>query len=447
MDAYDLIVIGAGTTGAYLAEIMAKRGRSVLVVDRQQKRKIGTKYDIFHVEAKEFERLELPRPVKGDKAWAFEFEKNYNADPLTRFPKCQINPIVGLHMHEYTLLLNERAAEAGAKILYSCEFLDFLYDGAGKICGVKVKYRGREKKIAAKIVADCSGMAAAGRTRLPDGYGVDNAPLTDEDMFYVILKYVKLKHPEDYLEGSTFWAYYKAWIAPCADPHGAIIGLGACHSYEYAEQVMAEMEKTVPLPEYDLVRIEKGRTPYTRNCDSMVADGFFVSGDAGNLTKSVNGEGVTSSMVQIRLAVDTLDGALRYNKTSREYLWTINRAYNASQGAEFAMLRALLVGVVNAANFDEFQYAFESGIISDELLNAMNGVSIPPEALLNAAKGFFGGVAGKKIRLSTVKAAAEAVKNAVEIFNHYKRFPYSEKDFDAWREKADALYDRIGRIN
>ncbi len=446
MDTYDLIVIGAGTTGAYLAREMAKRGRSVLAVEKLPKTKVGTKYDIFHIEKKEIDPLDIPRPVQGDKAWAFEFEKNYNADPLTKYPKCQINPIVGLHMHEYTLLLSGQAEEAGAKILYSCEFLDFLYDDAGKICGAKIKYRGREKSVAAKMVADCSGMAAVGRTRLPDGYGVENTPLTDEDMFYVILKYVTLKHPEDYLEGSTFWAYYKAWIAPCADPHGAIIGLGACHSYEYAAQVMEEMEKTVPLPEYELERIEKGRTPYTRSPYSMVADGFIVCGDAGNFTKSVNGEGVTSSMVQIQAAADTLDAALRYNKANREFLWSINRAYNTTQGAEFAMLRALLVGVVNAAGFDEFQYAFESGIISDELLNAMNGDSVTPQTLLTALGGFLGGMASKKIRMSTVKAAGAALKNAVAIFNHYQHFPYSEQGFDEWCEKADALYEKIGKI-
>ena len=447
MDSYDLIVIGAGTTGAYLAEKMASRGHSVLVIEKLPKSKVGTKYDIFHIEEKEFERLGIPRPKEGDPAWAFEFAKNYNADPLMRAPKCQINPIVGLHMREYTLLLDSLAEEAGAKITYSCEFLDFLYDENGKIRGVKAKYRGREKKIAAKLVADCSGMAAVGRTRLPEGYGVDNAPLTDEDMFYVILKYVKLLRPEDYLEGSTFWAFYKAWIAPCADPHGAIIGLGACHSYEHAEQMMAEMEKTVPLPAYELVKTEKGRTPYTRSPYSMVADGFFVSGDAGNFTKSVNGEGVTSSMVQIMTAADTLSDALTYNKATREFMWRVNRDYNTSQGAEFALLRALLVGVVNAAGFDEFQYAFESGIISDELLNAMNGASIPPQTLLNAMKGFAAGIAGKKIRLSTVKAAGAAVKNAVEIFNHYQRFPKTPAGFAEWREKADALYDRIGKLN
>ena len=54
MDTYDLIVIGAGTTGAYLAREMAKRGRSVLAVEKLPKTKVGTKYDIFHIERKEF---------------------------------------------------------------------------------------------------------------------------------------------------------------------------------------------------------------------------------------------------------------------------------------------------------------------------------------------------------------------------------------------------------
>ena len=132
MKSYDLIVIGAGTSGAYLAQRMARRGHRVLVLEQASKETVGTKYDIFHIEQREFSRLEIPRPKEGDAAWAFEFEKNYNADPLTKFPKCQMNPMVGLHMHAYTLLLDELAEKAGAEIRYGARFLDFLFDEAGK---------------------------------------------------------------------------------------------------------------------------------------------------------------------------------------------------------------------------------------------------------------------------------------------------------------------------
>ena len=446
MTNYDVVIIGAGTSGAYLAEALAKRGHKVAVIEKLPQEKVGTKFDIFHIEEKEFARLGLPRPVEGDPAWAFEFEKNRNADPKNLYPKCQTNPVVGLHLHEYTRLLGQRAKEAGAEFFYARECTGFLFDEKGKICGVRTKHAGKEKDFYASLTADCSGMAAALRTRLPDGFPVDNSPLTDEDMFYVILRYVKLKNPADYLDGSTFWASYKAWIAPSGDPTGAIIGIGACHSFDYAEEVFREMEKVVPLPEYDLLRIERGRTPYTHNPYSMVGDGFFVSGDAANLTKSVNGEGVTSSMVQLRLAVPTLDRALKLGKVTTDYMWEINRKYNAAQGAEFAMLRALLVGVVNAAGLDEFEYAFESGLVSDELLNAAAGAPLSPGVLARASGAFVSGMAKKRIRASTVKAAGAALRNAVEISSHYKNFPVSPEGFGAWKQKADELYRRIGKI-
>lgn len=446
MEKYDVVIIGAGTSGAYLAKRMADKGHSVLIVEKNTKANVGAKYDIFHIEEREFNTLSIPRPQKGDPEWAFEFKKNYNADPLNLYPKKQMNHVVGLHMREYTLLLNTLAEEAGVKIIYGADFLDFTYDENKKINGVTVKHRGKEKSIGARIVADCSGINAVGRTKLPDGYGVENHSLTDEDMFYVILRYIKLKNPKDYLEGSTFWAAFKSWMAPCADPKGAIIGIGACHSYEYAEEMYKEMEKTVPLPEYELVKIEKGRTPYTRHPYSLVADNFIVSGDAGCLTKATSGEGVTSSMHELMIAANTLDRALKLNKTSKEYLWEINKKYNAGQGAEFVMLRALLTGVVNAVELSDFQYAFKSGIVSDELLGALNGEPLPPKVILKAAYALIAGFCTKEIRISTLKSVISALKNALEISAHYKDFPETTEGFEEWCEKADALYERIGKM-
>ena len=446
MKNYDLIIIGAGTSGAYLAHAVAKAGHSVLVIEKNPREKTGSKYDIFHIEEREFARLGLPRPVEGDTEWAFEFEKNFIADPRCLYAKLQTNHVVGLHLHEYTLLMNDRAIEAGAEIEYEAEFVSLTFDKAGRINGVKYMQGGEEKTAQARITADCSGITAAARTTLPDGFGIEKYQLGDEDMFYVILRYVKLKNKEDYLDGSTFWANYKAWIAPCADPEGAIIGIGACHSFEYAEQMYAEMEKTVPLPEYELVKVEMGRTPYTRNMHSLVADNFIVSGDAGCLTKSVNGEGVTSSIYMLKIAAAAIDRAFKIGDTSKYALWRINREYNSTQGAEFAMLRAMLVGVINAVSFEEFEYVFRSGLISDELLNALTGASVPPKALLKAFGAFVSGIGKKEISKATVKACVNSLKNAAEIMIHYKNYPETPEGFEEWCAKADRLYERIGKI-
>ena len=76
MKNYDLIIIGAGTSGAYLAHAVAKAGHSVLVIEKNSRDKAGTKYDIFHIERREFDRLGIPRPFEGDAAWAFDPERS-----------------------------------------------------------------------------------------------------------------------------------------------------------------------------------------------------------------------------------------------------------------------------------------------------------------------------------------------------------------------------------
>ena len=59
--------------------------------------------------------------------------------------------------------------------------------------------------------------------------------------------------------------------------------------YKYFENSVKD------LPKGNLDRIEYGLTPYTRPPYTLVADNFIVSGDAGNLNKPLNGEGITSA--------------------------------------------------------------------------------------------------------------------------------------------------------
>ena len=445
MKDHDVIIIGAGTSGAYLARRLAERGHSVLVIEKQPRAKVGTKYDIFHIEEKEFANFGIPRPVKGDKDWAFEFRKNYTADPRNEFPRLADNPIVGLHMHEYTLRLNDWAAEAGAKFLYGAPFADFIYED-GKVAGVTYTYRGKPVSKSARVVADCSGIPAVGRRKLPEGYGIETFALGDEDMFYVILRYVRFKDEKDDIDGSCGWPFFKSWIAPCADPHGAIIGIGACHSYDYAEQVYQGMLEHIRFPEYEPDHIERGCTPYTRPPYATVADNFVVSGDAACLTKAMNGEGVTSSMVHLRLTALALDRALRLGDTSRRALWEIDKKYNAGQGAEFAATRALLTGVVNAATLEEFYFAFRSGMVSDALMNGLSGAPLPPAEIAKSAVAFLGGIAQGKVSKETLKAVGKTLTQAVALSKQYKNFPATPDGFEYWCDQTDELWRQVGKM-
>ena len=449
MKKYDVVIIGAASSGAFFAKRMAEKGYKVKIIEKDTKAKVGSKYDIFHMGAKEFDTYGLPRPVEGDKEWGFEFDTAYSESPTGKYPKKFIDPVVGLHMHEYTVLIDEWAKSFGAEIEYGAEFTDFLYED-GKISGVKYKTSKAEKELSARVVVDASGMNAVARTKLSNDSVIDNRPLEGNDMFYVILRYIKFRNENQFLTGSLNWPFYKSWLAPQPDRNGGILGIGACISYEKGEENFKFVDKNIPLPPYDIIKVEKGRTPYTRPPFSFVDDNIIVTGDAACLTKPNNGEGVTSSMVQIEIAVRVLDEALQKDDTSKEALWKINRLYNEAQGADFASTRAILTKAVNATE-KEFEYFFKHDIIFSEkfLDNAKTGpeIKITLNDILQIGVSGVAGLATGQISLKSLSLLLEGVTLGDKLKKHYLAFPETPKGYDEWVKEADAIWKKVGKMS
>lgn len=450
MKNYDIAVIGGATSGSFFARKMSEKGYSVKVIEKCSSEKVGSRYDIFHIGRKEFERFSIPRPVKGDKEWAFEFETNYTAAPSGKYPVKTFDPMVGLHMHDYTLLMNRWAEEKGAEFEYEASFQDFLYNDKKQISGIIYKSKDEVCELHARCVVDCSGLSSVARRKLPENTSIETFEVTPDDMFYVVLKYVKFKDPDFiYDTSSTGWPSYKAWLAPQADPNGGILGIGAVGGYDRAEKILEDVIKNVPMPEYTITHTEKGQTPYTRPPYSFVTDNFIIAGDAGCLTKPNNGEGVTSSMVQMEIAANVLDEALKANNLSEKNLWKINKLYNIEQGADFASTRALLTKVVRATN-DEFEFIFEKahGVLQSFLDGAADGpeIKLPVPALIKAIGKILGGIATKNISFSTLKAVAEGLSLSGKLKKHYLSFPDSPEGYAEWKIKSDELWKKVGKM-
>lgn len=442
MEQYDVLIVGAATSGAYFAHEMAKRGYRVKVIEKQSYEDFGRKYDIFHISKADFERFSLPEAVPGDGAWAFEFHDLCTSSPTNRYPKRAKGHIVGLHMHEYIVKMNRWAEAAGAEFEYGTSFVDFLWEN-GKIAGAWCSNREGEKEIRAKVVVDCSGISSVARRKLPDGYGVENFPITPEDMFYVILWYVKLLNEKDYLTGSNGWPFYKSWIAPQADPTGAILGVGAVGSYAHGESVFEDLKGTFPLPEHEVTRREQGCTPYCRSPYSLVADNFLAAGDSACLTKPDCGEGVTSSMVMMEIAAPVLDDALRKGDTSRKMLWPINAAYNRGQGAEFAAVRALFIKAVRATK-EEFDFIFEYSLVfkdeNDPLVK--EGGAETARIIKRMLLGFLTGRISGKTLLELIRGMTLSER----LRKHYLSFPETQEGFAQWTETAEEIWGKVGKM-
>lgn len=451
MKQYDVIIIGAATAGSFFARRMAERGNTVLVIEKLSRETLGTRLDIFHVGAGDFARYGLPQPNKGDPDWAFEFHENAACSPSGRYPKRTRTPIVGMHMPAYIARLNRWAEEAGAEIVYGAEFTGFVFED-GRIAGVRYTMDGSEHHAAARVVADCSGIPSVARRALPDGYGMENFEITPSDMFYVILRYVKFKNEKDYIldTGTRGWTYYKTWLAPDADPTGGIIGIGANHSFDYAEQVYASFTQNIDLPPHEVMRVERGVTPYRRPPYSFVADGFIAMGDAACLTKPNCGEGVTSALELSVIAVDVIDRLLQEDTPlTREALWPINKRYTDAQGAKFAALLATLIGAVSTSA-RENEFFFQKDIIfsqkSFESMGASGEIRFSTGEIVRMGIKMMGGVLTGRLRVKTIKALLRSMKNGDVIKAYYDQYPMTPEGFTEWAKQADTLWQEIGSM-
>lgn len=451
MEKYDILVIGGSTTGAWFARRMAERGHKVLIIEKDKAENVSRVYDIFHMTKKEMEQFGLEIPKETDKEFGFFFDGSPMLSPYGNYPKkTKPNTIVGLHKHDYIMLMNDYAQKAGAEIIYGAAFVDFIKDG-NKILGAKYKTEEGEKEVYANLIADCTGIPAVARTKMPDSSTVENYKLTPEDIFYVVLYYAVYESEDvNPMDLHCSLLNYKAvWSAPSGNPRGAILGIGGNYSYEYAEEMFKEFRKNVPWPKYTVEKVEKGMTPYRRGIYSFVDNNFIALGDSACLTKPTCGEGCTSSLVQCQIAVDVIDGLIKNGKDlTKENMWCINKKYLKAQGIAFDSMRALLKGVVSTS-YDEAEYMFKNDIIFSEKILGGGGedINIGPADIAKIVGGMVKGIATGKIKASTVKKIVNGLLLSGEITKHYEQYPETPEGYWAWKEKADAIWEKVGPMS
>lgn len=431
---YDVLVVGGCTAGLYFAAQMARQGYRTLVIEKDGEQALGRRYDIFHLATATFDRFGVEIPQPGDPDFVRTFGQSISFSALNNYPKTAHGEIRVLHRHEFMLRLKKWVETLGADVLTGAQFETLTFDSDQRISGASFTHAGKSHTVSARLVADASGIASVVRTSLPEGYGVERFEISAKDKFYVVLYYVQMNDPErDRVTESVGWPYYKAWKAPQHDPDGAILGVGANLSFEYAEMCFKRFAGRVALPPHTLQHTERGCTPYRRPPYSFVADGFVALGDAACLTNPLSGEGITAAWLQAEIVAQEADHAMQKGAyPTREALWAVNKRYYDAQGAEYAQLLSMLAGAV-ACSPEENDYEFSQSIIFSSDDEKPKG-SLPGKLL----KGFFSG----KLRASTIASLIGAAGTGGKILRRYKAYPDNSAGYEAWAKQADALWGK-----
>lgn len=443
---YDIVIVGAGTAGTYLGWLLAKKGFSVVIIEKDKRDEVGKRLDVIHFETDRIKKAGIPPPKEGYPELVGVFEEDTVNAPDFKTKK-KIRALQTVIRLSYFLQRMYDVSEAdGAKFEFGCKFIELIFEN-NKIVGILTEKDGQKIEFRARIAIDASGTSGAIRTSLPADYGVETFKLGPNDVMYVLLQYIKWSKPEEpYPQHLNGFIYYLAWLGPCHIDNGVIIGVGQPGSYENVAKVREDFLKKANFPPYEIVKSERGFTPYRRPPYSLVGDGFLCIGDASVITYPFSGHGVTATWMLCMIAADVIGDALQQEGyVNREKLWDINVRYYRNQGAKFAGLHMQLSGILNFTE-KEWNYLVKSNIIYRSRKGEIPEPNKEYEAdmsfgeILKIALGLLGGVLKRKLSLKNVKKLLKANGLAGKIRKHYENFPENPEDFDTWVEKAEDLW-------
>jgi len=424
----DVFIVGAGTSGVYFGWLMAKKGYSVLIIDKVAREKVDERLEIIHFVPRVMENLDIPF-LKEEPEYLF-MHKDIAVSRL---------PIFLQRM--YRVLESD-----GVEFEFSCEFKELIYKNS-LIIGAKVKKGENKHEIFARLVVDASGIACAVRSTLPDDYGVDNWKYDSTRMFYVILHYIKWDKPDEpHPQVGDIIPSYFQFFDPGYGGDECIMGIAVPESFKNAEKMMEEVIEKYNYPSFELKKREFNFFPLSYPPYSLVGNGFFCIGDSASIINPLAARGIVESWKLIKNVEEIFDAALKNdNYLSQEVLWGVNVIHFRDEGAELAYVM-MIASFVHYLPEDELNFLFEHlrPVIEPEMddpeASHPDEIKLSFGMILKVVFKVLGGLIRRKVSFKSLRKVFKVNKQANKIKKHYQKFPEKPEDFEAWVMIANELW-------
>lgn len=333
----DIIVAGGGPAGIFAALEAAKRGRSVLLLER--KREMGIPVRCAEAVGKE----DLENYTEVDPRWiGSEVNTFIMVLPNGREVKLKNHIysgyILNRDLFEYDMAA--RAAKAGALIRMRSNVTGLLRDKDDNICGVRVLENGREKEYYSKIVIAADGV----ESRLARQAGIYTA-LKSEDIepcVQATLSGVRIPENALYMYvGKCYAPGGYAWVFPKANGC-ANVGLGINGKYSGPEKNADSYLRDflgLFFPNASVQRYVAAGVPVTTNLKTLVKNQLMIAGDAGHMVNPLNGGGIThaiySGIRSGQTAAEACDNPQRTEKLFHRYEKDIYKRFGKNHESQY----------------------------------------------------------------------------------------------------------------
>jgi digeranylgeranylglycerophospholipid reductase len=447
---YDVIVAGAGTGGATTAYTLAKRGHSVLLIDRKERDDIGNKtcgdaLGSHHIEELR-ELVGIPELPKGIVEYVVNGIDLIAPDREHRLrmqgPTTTGMSFNRLKMGQWFVGLAE---SAGAEVMASTRVKRLLFDD-GKVSGIRIaKEGGHEKDVTGRIVVDATGATGMLRIQLPKSSPVESRIASEDKM--VAWRDIYETPEFDFETPDILEIYWNqeqtlggyVWVFPQGQNRVNVgNGLMTIEGHRNPKDIQYDFVKKTWLDTWGKLKMldsSGGVAPIRRPIDTMVDDNFMLVGDAACQVNPIHGGGIGSSMLGGAHAGIVASTALDNNDTSIEALWDYNPRYHKSYGKKQAALDVFRWFLLNVTN-EDIDFAFKKQVIkaSDLLDTSMTG-----EVKFGAGEKFKRLLAGfGKIPLLLRVSKVAGLMN--DIRRVYSEYPSTPQGLEAWKQKLVPIY-------
>lgn len=443
---YDVVVVGAGTAGAYTAYNLAKRGFRVALLESKSGDKVGVK-------------------TCGDALGKHHVDRM--AKYLTPNPKIFVNDIKGVELFSpdmrtkyvipgegYMLdrfnwgkWLVKEAINAGAEF-YEGHTATVPILENGHVSGVKANdnRQGTHKEFRGRIVVDASGSVGVVRSRLPDTWPISER-LHPEDVshayrevFYIDgsvenPQYIKIYLDQTISPGGYWWAF----------PYSSDflnVGLGVWGTLKVNPN--ANYKRYLE-PRYRIknkVHMGGGFIPTRRPLKTLVWNGIVAVGDAAAAVNPLHGGGIGQALLTGELASKAIERAFSAGRYDAATLWSYNVDYMNEWGYRQAQLDVVRLMLQTLDN-DDLNFGLSRKLLTEEdVLNiSSRGVTLSVVDKLRLALQFVG-------RPGLLMKLYNAMSYAKRIGDLYLQYPQRPEELDRWYAKVVETYreyrDKIG---
>lgn len=413
---YDIVVAGAGLAGSLAAAMAARKGKRVLLLDRNTEAEVGKKTvwgwtcgdavagsHIDFVNKKlgvTFGQPELDRRVDGVYA--------LSPDLSTRFMFEGVG--YTLDRPEFEAKLLQIAKKSGTEYLSQFEVQGPIVEDK-RVVGIYGRDKTKEEySFRAKVVIDALGVSTVIRRNLPENQYVDRSVDTDDiestgryiyefELDHDDLSYFDPDNALIHLNNVMAPGGY-GWVFPKSG-NRVNVGLGVqkksldirnskLGKKDNLQTLIDEYVKWNPL--FKSLKLwnknSNGKgiwsVPVRRQMESLVFDGYMGAGDSMVMPNPISAGGIGPALISGILSGENAAAAVEANDTSVSGLWQYNVDYNKAYGKRTAGMEVFRI-YLQSLNNDILNYGMKTFLTTKEASDITLGL-IPELSLASKFK-------------------------------------------------------------